>query len=114
MSKGIGKFIKQSIIGESYKAYIPAKLPPDPPIELQELFPYFEKATEALSELNAVITAIPNQALFLYMYVRKEALLSSQIEGTQSSFSDLLLFEHEEKYVYKNYLKILETGTSPL
>jgi len=56
-----------------------------------------EKATIALAELNAVSKSIPNKALFIYMYVRKEALLSSQIEGTQSSLSDLMLFEHHEK-----------------
>ncbi|MDX2050068.1 MAG: Fic/DOC family N-terminal domain-containing protein, partial [Rickettsiaceae bacterium] len=94
MNKRIGIYITQKISGESYKAYVPAKLPPEPPIELTMLYPYLEKATLALAELNSIHKTIPNTALFIYMYVRKEALLSSQIEGTQSSFSDLMLFEH--------------------
>ncbi|MCA0254847.1 MAG: hypothetical protein LCH20_05200 [Proteobacteria bacterium] len=64
---------------------------------MSDAFPYLEKATHALAELNSVHKTIPNTALFIYMYVRKEALLSSQIEGTQSSFSDLMLFEHNQK-----------------
>jgi len=87
----------QTVSGESYKAYVPAKLPPEPPIELTLLYPTLEKATLALAELNSIHKTMPNTALFIYMYVRKEALLSSQIEGTQSSFSDLMLFEHNQK-----------------
>lgn len=52
---------------------------------------------QAITELNSIAKVIPNTSLFIYMYVRKEALLSSQIEGTQSSFSDLMLFEHNQK-----------------
>lgn len=95
MNKRVGIYITQKV-AESYKAYIPAKLPLDPPLELGILYPYLEKATLALAELNSIHKTIPNTAIFIYMYVRKEALLSSQIEGTQSSFSDLILFEHNQ------------------
>lgn len=99
MSKNprLGTYLNQSVIGGHYKAYMPPNLPPVPPLDLQGLYPYLEKATKALAELNSCVQAIPNTSLFLYMYVRKEALLSSQIEGTQSSFSDLILFEHDQK-----------------
>lgn len=97
MSKRLGNYITQQTSGESYKAYVPPHLPLDPPLDLQKLYPYLEKATLALAELNSMTKSIPNTALFIYMYVRKEALLSSQIEGTQSSFSDLILFEHHQK-----------------
>jgi Fic family protein len=97
MTHRAGAYIKQKISGKSYKAFVPGALPPTPPIDLNKIYPYLEKATIALAELNGVHKIIPNTALFIYMYVRKEALLSSQIEGTQSSFSDLMLFEHHEK-----------------
>jgi Fic family protein len=83
--------------GETVRAFVPSPLPPDPPLaitpHLQDLI---EKANRGLGRLDGVARIFPDPALFLYMYVRKEALLSSQIEGTQSSFSDLLLFESEE------------------
>lgn len=95
--KRLGMYLTQTIIGGRYKAFIPSDLPPEPPIDLQLLYPYLEKATQAIAELNSVTKTIPNTALFIYMYVRKEALLSSQIEGTQSSFSDLMLFENQQQ-----------------
>lgn len=85
-----------SAAGEKARAFVPNPLPPDPPLvldaELQELV---EKAMLALGRLDGLTTVLPDPTLFLYSYVRKEAVLSSQIEGTQSSLSDLLLFEHE-------------------
>lgn len=97
MNQRIGTYVTQKVPGESYKAYIPPPLPPQPPIALTaELVNGLEQATAALSEFNGMCHAIPNHALFLYMYVRKEALLSSQIEGTQSSLSDLMLFEQQQ------------------
>lgn len=122
MSKRIGKYITQKAIGESFKAYVPPPLPPNPPIDLQKLYPYLEKATLALAELNSVTEIIPNKALFIYMYVRKEALLSSQIEGTQSSFADLILFEHHQKTQVtvadveevSNYVKAIQHGLDRL
>jgi len=97
MSKRIGSYITQSTGGESFRAYIPPKLPPEPKLDLESLYPLIEQATQAISELNGITQALPNKSLFRYMYVRKEALLSSQIEGTQSSYSDLMLFEHDQK-----------------
>jgi len=85
-----------SAAGENARAFIPNPLPPVPPleigIEIQELI---EKAMLALGRLDGLTTALPHPEIFLYSYVRKEAVLSSQIEGTQSSLSDLLLFEME-------------------
>lgn len=110
MNKKIGIYITQKVSGESYKACVPVKLPPEPPIELTMLYPYLEKATLALAELNSIHKTIPNTALFIYMYVRKEALLSSQIEGTQSSFSDLI--ELLRKLYFSQRYKILRENLS--
>ena len=97
MNKRIGTYITKKVATESYREYVPSQLPPEPPIDVSSLYPYLEKATLALAELNSIAQIIPNISLFIYMYVRKEALLSSQIEGTQSSFADLMLFEHNQK-----------------
>lgn len=122
MNERIGVYVTQNVVGEPYKAYVPPPLPLDPPIDLTGLYPYLEKATLALAELNSVHKSIPNTSLFIYMYVRKEALLSSQIEGTQSSFSDLMLFEHHQKpevsledvEEVSNYVKALTYGLNRL
>lgn len=82
--------------GENVRAYIPPPLPPDPPLDLARLLPAIEKANQALGRLDGITSILPAPPLFIYMYIRKEALLSSQIEGTQSSLADLLLFEHDE------------------
>ena len=93
--KATGTYITTSTAGESFKAFVPSPLPPDPPITLASKdHDLIEKANRALGRLDGVTTLLPDVSLFLYFYVRKEAVLSSQIEGTQSSFSDLLL--HEE------------------
>lgn len=97
MKRKTGKYVVQKTVRESFEAYVPAPLPPNPPIEMKQLYPRLEKAAHALAELNVTTKTIPNTSLFIYMYVRKEALLSSQIEGTQSSFSDLMLFEHRQQ-----------------
>jgi Fic family protein len=122
MNKRIGKYINQKISEESFKAYVPNKLPPKPPIDLAKIYPFLEKATSALAKLSAVHKSIPNTSLFIYMYVRKEALLSSQIEGTQSSFSDLMLFDHDQKtqvcaddvQEVSNYVKAINYGLKRL
>lgn len=118
MNKRLGTYIIQKVSGESYKTYVPPKLPLDPSIDLAPLYPQLEKATLALAELNSLHQIIPNTSLFIYMYVRKEALLSSQIEGTQSSFSDLILFENNQKPTVSledveevsNYVKAINYG----
>jgi len=82
--------------GEPVRAFVPPPLPPDPPIALTPaLADLVERANRGLGRLDGVTRVLPDPHLFLYTYVRKEALLSSQIEGTQSSLSDLLLFESE-------------------
>ena len=74
-----------------YRAFIPAPLPPNPPIELtNELQVLLSQADRALGRLDGSIKTLPNPELFVFMYVRKEAVLSSQIEGTQSSLQDVL------------------------
>ena len=82
-----------STVGEKAKAFVPSPLPPKPPIEWSdELRLQFDKAHSAIGKLDAVTEFLPTNML-LYSYVRKEAVLSSMIEGTQSSLSDLLVYE---------------------
>jgi len=89
-----GRYITISTVGEMARAFVPAPLPPCPPIEwTPELRRKFDQALLALGRLDSVSTMLPDASPFLYMYLRKEAVLSSMIEGTQSSLSDLLLFE---------------------
>lgn len=74
-----------------YSAFVPADLPPDPPVALDdELLTLLSRADRALGRLDGSIQTLPNPDLFVFMYVRKEAVLSSQIEGTQSSLNDVL------------------------
>lgn len=97
ISNRIGTYIKCSAAAsEPYQAYMPRPLPPEPALELSSLLPLLDRANTALGRLDGLSLVLPDSSLFLYMYVRKEAVLSSQIEGTQSSLSDLLLFETEE------------------
>ena len=92
-----GTLIRTATAGERIEAFVPRPLPPDPPLALtiQDL-DLLEKANRALGRLDGLATLLPETSIFLYFYVRKEAVLSSQIEGTQSSLSDLLLYESEE------------------
>lgn len=92
----IGVRVPHTVSGEQCYPYIPQKLPPIPPLMMDELYGLLDKANAALGRLDGVSLLLPDSSLFLYMYVRKEAVLSSQIEGTQSSLSDLLLFENKE------------------
>ena len=88
-----GHYVSSSAGGETVRAFVPAPLPPSPPIEwTPELREQFDQALLEMGRLDSVSTLLPDTPLFLYMYVRKEAVLSSMIEGTQSSLSDLLLF----------------------
>ncbi len=92
-----GSYEVTSVAGERVRAFVPLPLPPTPALVLDgSLQQLLESAVLALGRLDAVSTLLPDHSLFLYAYVRKEAVLSSQIEGTQSSLSDLLLFELEE------------------
>ena len=93
-----GRYVTISTVGEKAQAFVPAPLPPSPPIDwTPELRSKFDQALLALGRLDSVSTLLPGTSLFLYMYVRKEAVLSSMIEGTQSSLSDLLLFELDQE-----------------
>jgi Fic family protein len=93
-----GRYVTISTVGEKAQAFVPAPLPPFPPIDwTPELRGKFDQALLALGRLDSVSTLLPDTSLFLYMYVRKEAVLSSMIEGTQSSLSDLLLFELDQE-----------------
>jgi len=93
-----GRYITISKVGETVRAFVPASLPPRPPIcWTPELRDKFDQALLALGRLDGVSTLLPDTSMFLYMYVRKEAVLSSMIEGTQSSLSDLLVFELDQQ-----------------
>ncbi len=113
-----GRYETTSAGGERVRAFVPAPLPPAPPVALDgSLQQVFESAALALGRLDAISALLPDQSLFLYAYVRKEAVLSSQIEGTQSSLSDLLLHELEEApgspldvVEVSNYVAALEHG----
>ncbi len=116
-----GAYVERSNAGETYSCYVPAVLPPNPAITIS---PEHNKLIGQINrmlgrfDVFGVLGEVPDTKLFIYNYVRKEALLSSQIEGTRSSFSDLLLFESDEvpsvplddvKEV-SNYIKALYYG----
>ncbi|WP_186647119.1 Fic family protein [Fluviispira vulneris] len=88
-----GKYVSQitTINGAKYKAFIPKPLPPSPPLNYDlEMISLLSKADLALGRLNGLASIIADPDIFVYLYVRKEALLSSQIEGTQCSLEDIL------------------------
>jgi Fic family protein len=98
MKRGLqGKLVQQGPRQEVFKSLIPKPLPPAPPIEFSaEFLDLMEKANLALGRLDGLARLLPDLQLFLYFYLRKESVLSSQIEGTQSSLSELLLFESNQ------------------
>ncbi|MDQ3362294.1 MAG: Fic family protein [Actinomycetota bacterium] len=118
-----GRYETSVMGGETVRAFVPAPLPPDPPLEFsgarQRLL---ERALLACGRLDGVTALLPDPELFLYAYVRREAVLSSQIEGTESSLSDLLLFELDEApgvpfddvVEVSNYVAALEHGMARL
>ncbi len=91
----LSTYVSTTTAGETVRAFVPPPLPPELPVDLTGLYQQLDRANQALGRLNGLTTLLPDTHLFLYLYVRKEALLSSQIEGSKSSFSDLLLFENE-------------------
>ena len=113
-----GKYEVTSAAGEEVRAFIPDPLPPVPSLDLTSLQPMLSSALVSLGRLDGMARLLPNTLLFLYSYVRKEAVLSSQIEGTQSSISDLMLFETDEMpgvpiddvTEVSNYVRALEHG----
>jgi Fic family protein len=90
-----GRYVETPAGGEIARAFVPPPLPPNPPIDILSFLPKLSAAERALGRLDGITVLLPRQELFLYMYVRKEAVLSSQIEGTQSTLADLLRFETE-------------------
>ena len=99
MKRGLqGRYQTVSTIGENVKAFIPNPLPPIPELEITGfLRKKLDDAAFLLGKLDGASNLLPDVGLFLYMFIRKEAVLSSMIEGTQSSLSDLLLFELKER-----------------
>jgi len=95
MNRGLtGEYISAIAGGIVCKAFVPAPLPPNPPLEIDsKLQGRIYQAMHSLGRLDAISTLLPDAHLFLYSYVRKEAVMSSQIEGTQSSLSDIMLYE---------------------
>jgi Fic family protein len=98
MDRGIqGRLLHRTTASEPFSAFRPLPLPPEPPLRFDEaLLALLARAEHALGRLDGVAKLLPEPSLFLYLYVRKEAVLSSQIEGTQSSLADLLLYESRE------------------
>jgi len=92
-----GQYEVTAVGGEQVRAFVPSPLPPEPPLELSHARQtLLERATLALGRLDSITLLLPDPEVFLYAYVRREAVLSSQIEGTQSSLAQLLLFELDE------------------
>src|SRR6202034_2008165 len=115
-----GRFSTQfSGKSESYRAFIPSPLPPDPTLEwTREIRRAISRADTMLGRLEGIGRVLPDTNLFIAIYSRKEAVLSSQIEGTQSTLSELLLFEADESYPERqedvrevsNYLAAMRHG----
>lgn len=92
-----GQYITISTVGETAKAFVPDSLPPPDLTAFGfEDLDLLERANRSLGRLDGLSAMLPDASLFIYFYVRKEAVLSSQIEGTQSSLSELLLFEEAQ------------------
>jgi Fic family protein len=121
--RSVGTYVRVSTAGEPFRAFVPAPLPPEPPLVLTAAdHDLVERANRALGRLDGLTALLPNISLFLYAYVRKEAVVSSQIEGTQSSLADLLLYESdqvpgvpvEDAREVSDYLAALEHGLKRL
>jgi len=95
-SDRLGRYIVTAYGEETVRAFVPPPLPPTPPVRLPAMQRLLAEANQSLGRLDGLASVLPNLSLFIYAYIRKEAVLSSQIEGTQSSLSDLLLFESHQ------------------
>jgi Fic family protein len=119
VTRRAGGYVRQLT---GYSAFVPAPLPPDPPVNMRNLTKLLSDADRALGRLDGVATVLPNPNLFVAMYVYQEAVLSSQIEGTQSTLEDILEFEvgtgreSEPKDVEEvvNYVAAMNDGLSRL
>ena len=114
-------YFKSNLSGEmEYKSFVPAVLPPNPTIELnKDIVDILVKANKEIALLEGIATRIPNMDLFISMYVRKEALMSSQIEGTQATLEDVLdpnLEENTNRPVgdVVNYIKATDFAINKL
>lgn len=116
--KNTGRFEITTAGGEQVKAFVPLPLPPTPEIDLVDLLPQYGKACAALGKLESIAEGLPDSTIFIYSYVRKEAVLSSQIEGIRSTLSNLLCYEINEAQdapiddvtEVSNYVTALEHG----
>jgi len=93
----LGTYVTSSVTGETVRAFVPPPLPPEPAIDMRQLYQHLDRANQALGRLDGLTKVLPDTKFFLILYQQKEALLSAQIEGTQSSLSDLLLFKNSEE-----------------
>src|SRR5438132_9726699 len=117
-SSRLESYVASAVAGETARAFIPPRLPPTPAVELSGLHQQLDRANQGLGRLNGMTRLLPDVRFLLYLYVRKEALVSSQIEGTQSSFTDLLLFENkaptsvpkEDVEEVSNYVAAMQHG----
>lgn len=119
MERGaIGRYVSAEYGRVSYRAFLPAYLPPDPALDFGELILPTVRALRAVDRMDFTAPSLPNHELLIYSYVRKEAVLSSQIEGSRSSLSDLMSYEISEApgvplddvREVSNYVKALEHG----
>ena len=118
-----GEFLDVDSEAGGYRLFRPKPLPPDPPLDIAtDLQKLLDQANQALGRLDGITLLLPDPDAFLHSYIRKEAVLSSQIEGTQSSLSDLLLFENEatlavpleDVHETSNYIAALDLGLARL
>ncbi|WP_342629537.1 Fic/DOC family N-terminal domain-containing protein [Nguyenibacter vanlangensis] len=114
----LGCFVGTPVAGEIVRAFVPPPLPPEPSIDVLGLLERLSLAEHALGRLDGIIMLLPRQELFLYMYVRnmyvrKEAVLSSQIEGTQSTgFWNILICRSVRNYAFRRPKRFLGSGNS--
>lgn len=115
-----GYFMKTNV---GYQSFVPAKLPPDPPVQIDgEMLSLLSQADRKLGRLDGITQILPNPELFVAMYVKKEAVLSSQIEGTQASFVDILSAEYNQDDALRrddiseviNYVNAMKWGLNAL
>ena len=117
-----GSYIQTTTDGERVAAFVPNPLPPVPPLRWDgNLASLLAEASSSVGRLDGSARVLPNKELFIDAYVKKEAVLSSQIEGTRSSLSDLYRYEHDEKVPQgsdvvevSNYVKAMEHGIARL
>ncbi len=118
----LGRYVSTAVAGEKVRAFVPPPLPPVPQLDLLSLLGPLSEADRAVGRLDGITALVPDTSLFLYMYVRKEAVLSSQIEGTQSTLHDLLRFESDaaagapvdDIREVSNYIAAMEHGLARL